>query len=277
MENRKVYNGKENTNVNIKLEMFEGPLDLLLHLIDRSELDVCDIPIARITDQYMEYLSAMQKLELDIASEFLVMAARLLSIKSRMLLPRPEPADVFEMLPEEDEEEGLDPREELIQRLLEYKKYKRLSDELRVREEERSQVYTRLPMDLTPFTPEENPVEGITPDDLLQAFAEALARREETEEPMTQMTRDEISVSDRMEEISDTLATCGGHLCFSQLLHWNRVTKERIVTTFLALLELMKTRQIAIRQQRLFEDIQIESVHGEGGGSTGTGTVETGD
>ncbi|QKG84277.1 segregation/condensation protein A [Kroppenstedtia pulmonis] len=260
-------------DVKIKLEMFEGPLDLLLHLIDRSELDVCDIPIAKITDQYMEYLSTMQEWELDISSEFLVMAANLLAIKSRMLLPRAEPADLTDMLM--DEEEGMDPREELIQRLLEYKKYKRLSDVLQSREEERSQVYTRMPMDLSPYAPEENPVAGLTPDDLLQAFAEALTRQKETEEPMTQMTRDEVSVSDRMEEIARTLSDSGGLLHFSKLLHWNRVTKERIVTTFLALLELMKTKRIKIMQGGLFEDIRIE-LKPEGGSPGGTGAVETG-
>lgn len=258
-------------DVKIKLEMFEGPLDLLLHLIDRSELDVCDIPIAKITDQYMQYLSAMQEWELDISSEFLVMAANLLAIKSRMLLPRAEPADLTDMLMEE--EEGMDPREELIQRLLEYKKYKRLSDVLQSREEERSQVYTRMPMDLSSYAPEENPVAGLTPDDLLQAFAEALVREKETEEPMTQMTRDEVSVSDRMEEIARTLSDSGGLLHFSKLLHWNLVTKERIVTTFLALLELMKTKRIKIMQGGLFEDIRIE-LKPEGGSPGGTGTVE---
>ena len=113
-------------DVTIRLEGFEGPLDLLLHLIEQSELDVCEVPIARITDQYMAYLSAMREWELEIASEFLVMAATLLAIKSRMLLPRTDPEEAAEGLDGEDE---VDPREELVERLLEYKKYKQLAEE----------------------------------------------------------------------------------------------------------------------------------------------------
>ncbi|MDR6224555.1 segregation and condensation protein A [Desmospora profundinema] len=259
-------------DVKIKLDMFEGPLDLLLHLIDRSEVDVCDIPIARITDQYMEILSASQELELDIASEFLVMAATLLAIKSRMLLPRAEPVDLSDMMETED---GLDPREELVQRLLEYKKYKRLSDALREREAERSQVYTRMPMDLTPYTPEENPLQGLTPDDLLQVFSEAMSRpRNEEPPPMTNLSRDEVSVSDRMEEIAETLWRSDGKMRFSELLVWERVTKDRVVTTFLALLELMKTKRVYILQRELFQDIEIVAVKPNGGEPTGTTAVE---
>jgi segregation and condensation protein A len=251
-------------DVQIKLESFEGPLDLLLHLIDRAEVDVCDIPIARITEQYMAVLSTMQELELEIASEFLLMAAHLLAIKSRMLLPRPEPEDpLMEYL---DEEEVLDPREELVQRLLEYKKYKRLSEILREREESRSQVYTRPPMDLTPYAKKSNPVEGISPDDLLEAFVEVLRnRREEKTSSTAQLTRDEISVSDRMEEIAELLYASGGSLRFSQLLQSRWVTRERVITTFLALLELLKTKRVWIRQEQLFDDMRIEASPGEEG------------
>ncbi|PTM58630.1 segregation and condensation protein A [Desmospora activa] len=260
-------------DVKIKLDMFEGPLDLLLHLIDRSELDVCEIPIARITDQYMEVLSSSQQLELDVASEFLVMAATLLAIKSRMLLPRAEPVDLSDMM---EVDEGLDPREELVQRLLEYKKYKRLSEVLREREAERSQVYTRMPMDLTPYTPVENPVEGLSVDDLLQVFTEALTRpRNEEPPPMTNLSRDEVSVSDRMEEIAETLWQKGGRMHFSNLLVWELVTKDRVVTTFLALLELMKTKRVHIMQRELFQDIEIVGVKPDGGVPTGTAELET--
>ncbi|GGA39119.1 segregation and condensation protein A [Kroppenstedtia guangzhouensis] len=257
----------------IKLDMFEGPLDLLLHLIDKSELDVCEIPIARITDQYMESLSAMQVFELESASEFLVMAATLLSIKSRMLLPRAEPADLSDVLEDED---GMDPREELVQRLLEYKRYKRLSDVLREREAARSQVYTRMPMNLTEYTPDENPLEGITPDDLLQLFVDVMNNREEEEEEEapTKMTREEISVSDRMEEIHDFLARRGGVLHFSELLHWKVITRERVITTFLALLELLKLKRIRIRQGGLFDDIRVEALISEGGDASGGTTVK---
>lgn len=261
-------------DLNIKLEMFEGPLDLLLHLIDTSEVDVCDIPIARITDQYMEYVTAMQQFELEVASEFLVMAATLLSIKSRMLLPRAEPVDLTDVL----EEEGVDPREELIQRLLEYKRYKRLSNVLREREEERSRVFTRMPADLSAYAPKENPLKGITPDDLLQLFADLITPRveEEEEEPLTRMTREEISVSDRMEEI-DRMLERKEELRFSELFQGKRMTRERVVTTFLAILELLKLHRIQIRQNELFEEIQMRRVWPEEGGRSENPAMEARD
>lgn len=242
-------------DVKIKLDSFEGPLDLLLHLIEKAEVDIYEVPIAKITDQYVQVLSAAQEIELEVASEFLVMAATLIAIKSRMLLPKQELIeDDFDLL----EEEWMDPREELVERLLEYKRYKRLGEVLREREEERSKVYSRTPMDLTPYIPEVNPVEGLTTDDLLQAFIEALKNRKPPE-PMTKVAREEISVSARMEEIFQELLE-KGHLFFSRLLIWDEVTKERVITTFLALLELMKLKRIVCRQNDLFGDILIEKM-----------------
>ncbi len=144
--------------VTVKLETFEGPLDLLLHLIDKAEVDIYDIPIKDITDQYMEYLDAMQELELEVTSEFLVMAATLLSIKSKMLLPKPPVVDL-----EFDDymmDEDYDPRAELVAKLIEYRKYKAIADHLRDKEVERSLIFTREPEDLTPYvsTVIENPV-----------------------------------------------------------------------------------------------------------------------
>ncbi|WP_124727283.1 segregation and condensation protein A [Staphylospora marina] len=248
-------------DVKIKLDMFEGPLDLLLHLIDKAEVDIYQVPIARITDQYMAILEEAKEMELEIASEFLVMAATLLAIKSRMLLPRQEPVE--EMLMESEEEDWfVDPRTELVERLLEYKRYKRLGEVLRQREEERSKIYSRPAMDLTPYTPRIHPLEGLTPDDLLNAFVEALKNRKPPE-PMTKVAREEISVSDRMEQIHQLLLK-EGQLLFSRLLDFDSLTKERVITTFLALLELMKVKKIFCRQARLFGDILIEPVNGEG-------------
>lgn len=245
-------------DVKIKLDMFEGPLDLLLHLIEKAEVDIYEVPIAQITDQYMRILSEAQQLELEIASEFLVMAATLIAIKSRMLLPKQE-------INEEElaltDEEWFDPREELVERLLEYKRYKRLGEVLREREEERSKVYSRPALDLSSYAPETNPVEGLTPDDLLQAFVDVLKNRKPPE-PMTRVAREEISVSARMEEIYQELMT-QGHLFFSKLVTWNEVTRERIITTFLALLELMKLKRIICRQNDLFGDILIEKLEAE--------------
>lgn len=134
----------------VKIEAFEGPLDLLLHLINRYEIDIYDIPVAQITEQYMAYIHAMQELELDIASEYLVMAATLLAIKSKMLLPAPEEEDDGDM--EFDEVD--DPREELMQRLLEYKKFKEAARELKRREEERALLFTKPPSDLSAYADE---------------------------------------------------------------------------------------------------------------------------
>jgi segregation and condensation protein A len=250
----------QTADVKIKLDMFEGPLDLLLHLIEKAEVDIYQVPISRITDQYMKILEEAQEMELEIASEFLVMAATLLAIKSRMLLPKQE--SVEEEWENEEEEWFTDPRKELVKRLLEYKRYKRLGELLREREEERSKVFSRPAMDLAPFAKEANPVEGLTPDDLLAAFVEAIKNRKPPE-PMTKVTREEISVSARMEEITRELEE-KGQLFFSGLLRWDVVTKERVITTFLALLELMKLKKIVCRQSRLFGDILIEKLEGEG-------------
>lgn len=248
-------------DVTIKLDGFEGPLDLLLHLIEQAEMDVCDVPIARITDQYMAYLSAMREWELEIASEFLVMAATLLAIKSRMLLPRNDPEEGREGL---DEEDAFDPREELVERLLEYKKYKQLAEILREFESRRSQVYTRPPADLSAYARDENPVGNLTADDLFQAFVEVLSNRR-NEPPFTRIAREEISVGDRMEELLSLLSENGGTIRFSLLLREN-ATREQIVTTFLALLELMKLKRVICRQERLFDEIIIVAVGEKGEG-----------
>lgn len=240
--------------VKFKLDSFEGPLDLLLHLIDKSEVDIYEVPISQITDQYMLMIHDATNYEIEVASEFLVMAATLLAIKSRMLLPRQE---IFEDQHDFMEEEWMDPREELVEKLLEYKRYKRLGEMLREREEERSRVFTRTPVDLSAYAPVENPVEGLTVDDLLQAFLLAVQSYQPKNEPMTSLAREEISVSSRMEEIVQELGQ-QGRVLFTQLLDWTKMTKERVITTFLALLELMKTKQIRCSQYELFSDILIE-------------------
>jgi segregation and condensation protein A len=246
--------------VTFKLETFEGPLDLLLHLIDKAEVDIYDIPIKMITDQYLEVLAQMQEIELEITSEFLVMAATLLSIKSKMLLPKP---PVIEMDWEDTYEEDYDPRAELVQKLIEYRKFKGIADHLRDKELERSLVYTREPKDLTPFVPEvvQNPLEGLHMADLVWAFQKAL-RRMVSRNVVAKIRRDEISVKDRMREVMDFLEEKGGKLLFSKLFD-AAVTREDIVVTFLALLELMKMKQILCFQHHLFEDIVIQA-RGEG-------------
>lgn len=241
-----------------KLETFEGPLDLLLHLIDKAEIDIQDIPVSEITEQYMEYLQSMQELELDITSEFLVMAATLLSIKSKMLLPKP-PIIEFEDFEYYDETD-LDPRAELVERLIEYRKIKSIAVQLMDMESERSLIFTKEPEDLGPFVPAqlENPLKGLHTADLIAAFRKALskaARRSSYQ----RITRDEISVKDRIREVSEALRSkgAGGRLRFSALLH-DEMARHEIVATFLAILELMKMKAIYCYQEKLFDDIVME-------------------
>ena len=238
----------------IKLDSFEGPLDLLLHLIDKAEVDIYDIPIAEITEQYLATIDTMQQLQLDVASEFVVMAATLLSIKSKMLLPKKE-EQVFQPLFDMDVEEA-DPRDELVQRLLEYKRYKLLAEQLREMEIGRNQVFTRPAEDLTPYIrEEEHTIKDVTIYDLINAL-EKLVTRVKTKEPIAKVSRDEVSIKDRMQEIRQMLRVGGGMIRFFQLFTPHS-TRTEIVTTFLALLELMKAKHITCIQNQLFQDIMI--------------------
>ena len=241
--------------IHYKLETFEGPLDLLLHLVDKAEIDIHEISISEITDQYLEHLNAMQELELEITSEFLVMAATLLAIKSRTLLPKPPVEE--EDWPEEFVEHEIDSREELIRRLVEYRKYKELAAKLRELEAARGLVYTKEPEDLTPYLPAkpENPVRGLKPADLAAAYLRAM-RRYARRNIVSMVRRDEISVKDRIRDIAGILREHGTVL-FSKLIRrqWDR---QEIVATFLAVLELIKRGFVRCHQHRLFDDIVIQ-------------------
>lgn len=236
-----------------KLDSFEGPLDLLLHLIDKAEIDIHEVSISEITIQYMDYLHAMKELELEVTSEFLVMAATLLAIKSKQLLPKP---PVFEDHYEDWPDDGLDPRDELIQKLVEYRKFKQIAEQLREKEVERSLVYSREPEDMTPFMKEEkvNPVEGVHLSDLISAFQKAL-RRAARRNVVATVQRDEISVKDRIRDIVDVLKQFET-VRFSRLIREN-MDRHEIVVTFLAILELMKMKQVRCFQHQLFDDIVI--------------------
>ncbi|GEC90876.1 MULTISPECIES: segregation/condensation protein A [Brevibacillus] len=249
----------------IKLDSFEGPLDLLLHLIDKAEVDIYDIPVAEITEQYLATIDKMQELQLDVASEFVVMAATLLSIKSKMLLPKKE-EHVFQQFLDMDVDE-IDPREELVARLLEYKRYKMLAENLREMEIGRNQVFTRPAENLSPYVREEDhTVTNVTLYDLINAL-EKLVKKTKEKEPMTKVSRDEISIKDRMTEIRQAVRG-SGMVRFSELFT-KGATRTEIVTTFLALLELMKAKHITCVQNQLFQDIIIcengtEGAHTDG-------------
>ena len=245
----------------VRLDSFEGPLDLLLHLIDKAEVDIYDIPVTIITEQYMQHLYVMQEFQIEIASEFLVMAATLLEIKSKMLLPRKEEVIFQPML--EIEEEYIDPRQELVERLLEYKRFKKLAEDLRDRETKRSKIFTRPAENLSSFMVqvEENPVANVTLYDLVEAFNKALNKAEKQETKITKVHRDEISVKERIREIKELLSITG-NIRFSQLFS-STPSKAEVVTSFMAILEMMRKLQIRCLQSTLFEDIIITANKGD--------------
>jgi segregation and condensation protein A len=226
----------------VKLEVFEGPLDLLLHLIKRDQVDIYDIPIATITDQYLGYLSMMRSLNLDVAGEFLLMASTLLQIKSKMLLPSQ---------PEEEEEEEGDPRAELVNRLLEYQKYKEAAT--RLNESDILDRDTFVHGNQVEDTEDWGLVEvGVF--ELIEALKDVLSRF--TPEAAYDVTLDRITIEERIAQILDVVKSHGSGLLFSSLFS-EISSKEDIITTFLALLELIKMRMIKVYQRAPFGPIEI--------------------
>ncbi|MBO8168304.1 MAG: segregation/condensation protein A [Thermoanaerobacteraceae bacterium] len=242
----------------IKLDIFEGPFDLLFHLIEKNEIDIYDIPIAEITRQYLDYLYAMEQLDLEITSEFLVMAATLLSIKAKMLLPRQPQEDA-------EEEEGVDPREELVERLLEYKKYKQVAGYLERREKEAAKVYPREinVEEVAAAFADDNPLEGVELTDLLDALVQVMARVKE-KEPFARITREEITIRDKVVQIQQELNRRKNGMLFSELFS-KQASRVEIVVTFLALLELMRLGKVLARQSRNFGDIYLYALDADGG------------
>jgi segregation and condensation protein A len=238
---------------NVKINEFEGPLDLLLHLIKEAKMSIWDISISEITDQYLNYIRAMEELELEIASEYLTMAAELIYIKSRLLLPN-------EKLETSDEYEE-DPKEELIRRLLEYKKYKEATTKFRKLSENRQLYYTRPQGDLTPYMKDIPPLSSdISIYDLMSAF-QKLMRRKALMRPLeTTVTKIGITVEERMKEIKNRLIK-DKKVNFSDL--FEILTKDYIITTFLSILELAKNNVIELRQNKNFDDILINLKEGE--------------
>ncbi|TYR76403.1 segregation/condensation protein A [Rossellomorea vietnamensis] len=240
---------------NVKIDAFEGPLDLLLHLIHSLEVDIYDIPMAQITEQYLLYIHTMKKLELDVASEYLVMAATLLAIKSKMLLPKHE-----EIAQEEDFEVEEDPRDELVDRLIEYKRYKEAAEELKSREEERGRMYTKPPSDLSEYAEEKASGkldQDVTIYDMLGAFNKLLRRKKLQKPVTTKITRQEIPIEKRMDEILTHIKGSKEKQSFFSL--FPDEDREHIVVTFLAVLELMKRKQIIVRQEQNFDDFTVQS------------------
>jgi segregation and condensation protein A len=242
---------------NVKIDAFEGPLDLLLHLINRLEIDIYDIPVSQITEQYLLYIHTMNELQLDVASEFLVMAATLLAIKSKMLLPKHEEESLEENAGYEMEE---DPREELVERLVEYRKYKEAALDLKEMEAERNLMYTKPPSDLSDYAREIKPEKTeltVSLYDMLAAF-QKLLRRKKLQRPLTtKIARQEISIDKRMTEILADLRSIKGRKSFNDL--FPHPSKEHIVVTFLAILELIKRKEIDVEQDGNFSEIFVEA------------------
>lgn len=239
---------------NVKIEAFEGPLDLLLHLINRLEIDIYDIPVAQITEQYLIYIHTMKELQLDLASEYLVMAATLLAIKSKMLLPKHdlELEEDFEVEMEED------PRDELVERLIEYRKYKEAAADLKSLEQERGLIFTKPPSDMSDFSKELPPEKldlNVSLYDMLGALQKLLKRKKLSKPLATRITRQEIPIEQRMDEIVQQLKRSQGRKRFTDLFPYDE--KEQIIVTFLAVLELMKRSEINVEQEGNFAEIFI--------------------
>jgi segregation and condensation protein A len=240
----------------IKLPVFEGPLDLLLHLIREHKIDIYDIPIARITEQYLAYLALMEALDLEVAGEFVVMAATLLEIKSRMLLPRP-PV-------EEPEEEGADPREELVQRLLEYEQYKAAAGQFRALEDVSLRIFTRVPEPDEPGDgrlPVEVPLAELTPADLVRALERMLASVGQGASEVTALQREKINLRLRMREVWAALTGWEGPMPFRalfEILGSGLPSRLEIVVTFLAVLELLRGGRVRVRQEGALAEIYLQ-------------------
>ena len=241
-----------------KLNVFEGPLDLLLHLIEKNKVDIYDIPIVTITEQYLAYVSEMQEQDMDVMSEFLVMAGTLLQIKSKMLLPREET--------EEEEEE--DPRAELVRRLLEYKMYKYAALELKDMELDASHnLYKKptIPKEVEEYREEVDPaelVDGLTLSKLNDIFQSIMRKQVDKIDPIRSkfgtIEKEEINIEERMVQIREEVRGLKG-INFRTLLE-TQPTRMNIIITFMSILELMKVGAIIIRQEETFGEIVIDSL-----------------
>lgn len=245
--------------IDVRLNVFEGPLDLLLHLIEKNKVNIYDIPIVTITEQYLEYVNNMEEEDLDIVSEFLVMAATLIKIKSKMLLPKDE-----EALEEDD-----DPRDELVRRLLEYKMYKYAANELKDLELEGNKALYKsssIPPEVKQIKQEIDPFELISKADinlekLNEIFKSVMRKQAFKVDPIRskfkEIEREEIPIEEKMAQIREQVRGLSG-INFRTLLEM-QASRANIIATFLAVLELMKVGAISIRQEEMFGEIMIDS------------------
>lgn len=230
---------------------FSGPLDLLLHLVKESKMDIYEVPIEHITKEYVEFIDQMEEMNIDVASEYLVLASELIHLKSKMLLNIKDTEEEGEQL-----EFKIGTEEELRHRLMEYKRYKELSEEFRLLESRRGEVHTKIPESLIEYKEDVALNTGLTLDDLMSAFAQFLERQKFNKPLSTKITKKEISVEHRTKEIRDIL-TKHKRVEFFEL--FDEPSRMYIVVTFLSVLEMAKNDEIDIRQEENFSNIYIEA------------------
>ena len=243
-------------SINVKLEVFEGPFDLLFHLIEKNEIDIYDIPISTLTGQYLEYLDNIKTRDMENMSEFLLMAATLLEIKSKMLLPKPKKEEI---------NEELDPRQELVERLLEYKKFKTVTDTFKKREEKASLIMYKESNNIISSFKDEHEytiddfMGGVTINDLFRAFEDVLKRKEmkvdRVRSEFKSVERDLYTIEEKINFIRDLLVL-SPKINFMDIFT-ETAEKMEVVVTFLALLEMIKIKYVKIYQDKPFEQISI--------------------
>lgn len=236
----------------VTIDNFDGPLDLLLHLIKEQDIDIYDIKIEDITKQYLDYIKHMKELNLEIASEYLVMASELIEMKSKMLLPKKREKE------EDDYEE--DPRELLIERLLAYKRYKEVTSEFKDLELTRKTIFTREPDNLNRYAKEEESIEELGVADLIDAFNNLLKRKELDRPIATKITKKELSVADKVNKIKNILRN-KKRINFEEIFEVS--TKEEVIISFLSVLEMVKKDEILLTQDGNFKNIVISLKEGE--------------
>ena len=236
----------------VTIDNFDGPLDLLLHLIKEQDIDIYDIKIEDITKQYLDYISHMKELNLEIASEYLVMASELIEMKSKMLLPKKKE--------KEDDDYEEDPRELLIERLLAYKRYKEVTSEFKDLELTRKMVFTREPDNLNRYVKEDENSEELGVADLIDAFNNLLKRKELDRPIATKITKKELSVTEKVNKIKNILRN-KKKINFEDIFEVS--TKEEVIISFLSVLEMVKKDEILLTQEGNFKNIVISLKEGE--------------
>lgn len=236
----------------VTIDNFDGPLDLLLHLIKEQDIDIYDIKIEDITKQYLDYIKHMKELNLEIASEYLVMASELIEMKSKMLLPKKKE--------KEDDDYEEDPRELLIERLLAYKRYKEVTSEFKDLELTRKMIFTREPDNLNRYAKEEESIEELGVADLIDAFNNLLKRKELDRPIATKITKKELSVAEKVNKIKNILRN-KKRINFEEVFEVS--TKEEVIISFLSVLEMVKKDEILLTQDGNFKNIVISLKEGE--------------